>query len=668
MKRLVSSLLLIIFSTASHATTTAPVHAANNTVLSATASSVGTVVRDGFATVGDAPPITFAASGSACSMSDGGSQVPTSDGKCWIARFDTYAADVRQFGAKCDGTTDDSTAFTKDLLVYQSVYTPSGRTCVVKNVVVDTNRTFDGNLSVFKAASGADYIFKATGYAPQIRNVHLIDPDDSTLRSTTLAAAASPGATTISVASASGLAAGNPIAITLNSGRRFLTKIIGISGTNVTIEDPVPVSATACSTSGGTGYTLNHGAVVRGGVGAPATVQFTAVVSGVPTACTVLVPGSYTAAPSANAVTISGPGDLQYEGVGALVTLTTSAAAAGATVQSAFGVVLIDKAVYANIINIIINNVSVGIQVAGSGSGTPTSFYTSQCTIANLNSDTVRLVGFFLDTKVSGCHLLNSYFMGKNPQFGVAGIYIDSQSPGLVAPGGNLFDQVTLLGWQSGVLLRAAQLDTFSNFISDTNRDYGWEIYENSIGLLGTGQLGATFTGPGVVQTPSSVGSQGIGMWISPNNTLLRTNGIETLTGNMFGVIDDGHAIHSADDTFLFGVTPALVNGNSTVYLGPTGPSDSFAGAAWVSPGTCTIMDFTDLNDTPPGMGQQMTAQIVKGGTAIGSKQIIVDGGYASGSVPIYANIQANESFAIRLITSLSATPAHHRYTVRLRC
>jgi hypothetical protein len=74
----------------------------NNSVLSSLPSTAGTITRLGYATNGDSPALIFTPSGLACSLNggsgDGGSQVPTSDGKCWLAQF-VGTADASQFGA-----------------------------------------------------------------------------------------------------------------------------------------------------------------------------------------------------------------------------------------------------------------------------------------------------------------------------------------------------------------------------------------------------------------------------------------------------------------------------------------------------------------------------------------------------------------------------------------
>ncbi len=88
-------------------------HLANKAALTAAASTAyPIVVRDGYATAGDAQQLSYLPSSSPCPISggDGGSQIPTSDGKCWLAVFPEGRVDVREFGAKGDGTTNDTAA------------------------------------------------------------------------------------------------------------------------------------------------------------------------------------------------------------------------------------------------------------------------------------------------------------------------------------------------------------------------------------------------------------------------------------------------------------------------------------------------------------------------------------------------------------------------------
>lgn len=91
------------------------VQAPNNSFLRAAPSTAyPAIMRAGYAAAGDAPPLLFLTSGSACSLNagtgDGGSQVPSSDGKCWIANFPNGPRDAREWGAIGNNSTDNTAA------------------------------------------------------------------------------------------------------------------------------------------------------------------------------------------------------------------------------------------------------------------------------------------------------------------------------------------------------------------------------------------------------------------------------------------------------------------------------------------------------------------------------------------------------------------------------
>lgn len=92
--------------------------------------TTSTVTRLGFTTAGDAPPLTYTASASACSLNSGagdnGSQVQSANGKCWIASFPSGRVDVREFGAKPDGATNDTSAMQAAHNTGKLIYYPAG--------------------------------------------------------------------------------------------------------------------------------------------------------------------------------------------------------------------------------------------------------------------------------------------------------------------------------------------------------------------------------------------------------------------------------------------------------------------------------------------------------------------------------------------------------------
>lgn len=78
---------------------------------------------------------------------------------------------VKDFGAVGDGIADDSAAFSTALLAGVTVVCPFG-VYLVKNVVIDTNRTLQAQGSVFRPAPGAAYILKMTGFRPSLKDAY----------------------------------------------------------------------------------------------------------------------------------------------------------------------------------------------------------------------------------------------------------------------------------------------------------------------------------------------------------------------------------------------------------------------------------------------------------------------------------------------------------------
>lgn len=86
----------------------------DNTALKAKASTSATyVVRMAFAGNASPSPVTYQSSTSACSLNSGagddGSQVQSSDGKCWLAIFPASGAPLSAWGGDRTGTTDATT-------------------------------------------------------------------------------------------------------------------------------------------------------------------------------------------------------------------------------------------------------------------------------------------------------------------------------------------------------------------------------------------------------------------------------------------------------------------------------------------------------------------------------------------------------------------------------
>lgn len=92
---------------------TLPMAVTNATLQTFSTAINSTVMRTGFYTSGDTPPLVYEASFLPCTLNSGlgnnGSQVPSANNTCWIANFPAGPLDARWFGAKGDGATDDTT-------------------------------------------------------------------------------------------------------------------------------------------------------------------------------------------------------------------------------------------------------------------------------------------------------------------------------------------------------------------------------------------------------------------------------------------------------------------------------------------------------------------------------------------------------------------------------
>jgi len=127
-----SSTKLATTAFVSGAVATASPAVANNTVLAATSTVFApTVWRMGFVAAGDAPPLLYVATALPCTLNagagDNGSQVKGSNGNCWNASFGPGPADVREWGAKADGSTNNTAAMQAAHATGRLIYYPQGQ-------------------------------------------------------------------------------------------------------------------------------------------------------------------------------------------------------------------------------------------------------------------------------------------------------------------------------------------------------------------------------------------------------------------------------------------------------------------------------------------------------------------------------------------------------------
>lgn len=152
--------------------------------------SYGWVIRDSYAVAGDASPVTYYAGAAACSLGagvgDGGSQVSSSNGKCWLAIFPASGVDIAEWGAKCDGSTND-VADIQLALNWASANGPSVlvRRSGASNCVVSSSLTVGGGVSLSGNGNGPGVggfaagainlnpMFHITGNSVKISNLYI---------------------------------------------------------------------------------------------------------------------------------------------------------------------------------------------------------------------------------------------------------------------------------------------------------------------------------------------------------------------------------------------------------------------------------------------------------------------------------------------------------------
>lgn len=151
---------------------------ATNAALTATSTAsvpAGAIVRAGYYAAGDGGGAIYTASGNACSLNagagDGGSQIPSADGKCWLLAASAIV-DARIFGAKCDASTDDSSAINAAAAYILAIpnhkntmLTLGGQVCAIGSpILINGNGlTFGDGTGSLKALAGS---WSAGTFAP----------------------------------------------------------------------------------------------------------------------------------------------------------------------------------------------------------------------------------------------------------------------------------------------------------------------------------------------------------------------------------------------------------------------------------------------------------------------------------------------------------------------
>lgn len=545
----------------------------------------------------------------------------TSTGSNWVllnpADVSTsIGSDVLAFGAKCDGTTDDTAAFTSAAAAGSPVLVPNGLFCAVGNFVLGAEQILNCNQSTLTAAVGSSWIVKKTGFESTVEHCRFTDPHNYTQTTTTLSGIATPGSSSISTG-ATTEQVGQVVVVTMNSGMNFVTRVSSSASGAVGLADPIPASATSVAFNGtGTGYVTGDTATVQGGVGLPAVVGITAT-AGALSGVTVLAPGKYTTLPSFPAVLVD---NMDPGATGGTVTLTTSGASVGNVVRSAFGVLWADAAVEGTTEDVRFATTPVAMEYSDLG-----LMGGGGDIVRNFGIDSATLVGFFKDVNVSLLHVSDGNifcFAPPTVNYGPVGIYENGQAL-TIATGGNTYFGITIGQCEIGVQLSAAQLDYFSSIISDTNRNAAWDISQGGhLNLVGN--TWASATGYNTAQFDA-----GIGIHVGHNSAIVSINGLETASNSSDLDVDSTSSvlltnwgptkilsgygtslINAAPNNYNFYTIGAIGSAGQPIYLGPGGATTA-PNTAFNVNSTGPVSKMLCSVGTAPGAGQSITCTLV---------------------------------------------------------
>lgn len=573
-----------------------------------------------------------------------------------------------RYGAMCDGITDDTAAFAKAIDSGRSLELPPNVECVVAGITLPSHTSLSCNGSTLKppVSAAGKWILKRTGAYQKLKSCTLQDQHSYTMASTMLNSEASPGATILNVDVSTHFAVGMPITAQLDSGIRFVTKIVAVTAGQITILDPIPSSATAVSlVAGGTGAVNEDSLVALGGSGlnAPLTIQASVASGGALKSATIQAPGLYETPPP-NPVSFQNTSSAR--GASAMLDVIWAGASKGNTIQAAWGLLVSEGAIEGSVEDLRIAYAPVGIVYQKGESQSEGE------QLSNFQMNVVSLVGLFVDVNTNTLSVSNGRIWGIHPRHCAVGVYLNGRNPGSIAAGGNNFVNVNALHCNVGWMLRAAQLSMFTQATSDTNTHYAWILDQSS--NLGFDNVYGGVTGLGVngYGIGMHIGGGSLNVGISQlqagrNAADLNVDGTSSVfLGQTVGVQSVGHRItgngaglFSGAQTLSANTGPILLSPKPT-YIGPNGSSAAETNVMWrnglctstitrvqifssVSPGQDTWTATLRINgtDTPmtcsysggDSFGCEMTAnmQTVNPGDMISLK--LVSSGTASGIV-----------------------------------
>jgi hypothetical protein len=171
---------------------------------------------------------------------------PGPKGNDGVAGTNIFAAPAEDYGAEGDGTTDDTQAFTDALAANNVVGCLPGKTYLVRDLSLSSNRQLLGNGATLKAAPAARWLVRLSGLRSSARDLVMNDGGGRLIRTTTLASPVIAGATVVTVIDSSALVVGMTMLIETDTNHERHDAIItAINGPAVTLKRPLNYNTSA---------------------------------------------------------------------------------------------------------------------------------------------------------------------------------------------------------------------------------------------------------------------------------------------------------------------------------------------------------------------------------------------------------------------------------------
>lgn len=572
--------------------------------------------------------------------------------------------DVRIFGAKLDGVTDDTAAVAATLALLNQAYVPyTAAGIVLKNLTVTGTLYSRGHQMQMFAATGALYAVKVAGYGAKLSGFNCQDPGNTTSQTTT-SGGASAGAASIAVTSAAqgpGINVGQRIAIELATGFWHATFVTTVVGTTIGLYSPIP-----------TGATVNSGARVWASFG----FIYVTLNAGVTTQmCTVenirfsnCWAGILIDAPTNNGQIVQCTfQNIKWPGTGRMFMIVNGRNANNNDFDNAGGFA----------------GFTTSFAATGNGVTTQYSFpdnvfLTREATITLngvtkvLGTDYTWLAGVYRTIVFAAAPGNGVAVAGTAWTYGVEGIAEDKVPNGSnVQPqGGNDWTDCSALSCQRGWNFRNAQLFSLSDCISDTCSEAAFCFDACTNGANGLTGLFVGWAATGVKLINGSLLKVQTDVWgmMGAGQQVLNSGagGVSGLAENVM-TVDATSVLDFAKATTLFSTSLTAIAASTTVYLGPNGSQAVQGASQWCTPYQATMLKMSCDATVAPGPGQSYTY------TLLDAQNNVLATAVMSGTLfnsTVYIPVQSTNrdgALSVKLVTTAGVPgTAFHRIAVMM--